>query len=80
MKDKQEVITKFNEQVNMSADELENWLQTDECHRAGTGVGLESGKKIVEILRSNPNKDPGQYKAVRAARFAQKRLKRPSLD
>ena len=65
MKNKQEVIQKFNEQVNMSADELEKWLNSPESHKAGTGVGIESGRKIVEILRRNPNMDPDQFHEVR---------------
>jgi hypothetical protein len=64
MKDQKEVIEKFNQQVNMSAEELEKWLESPESHKAGTGVGLESGKKIIEILRRNPNMDPDQYAEV----------------
>ena len=64
MKGRQEVIEKFNEQVNMSADELKKWLDSPECHKAGTGVGIESGKKIVDILSHNPSKDPSRYSDV----------------
>ena len=59
-----EVIALFNEQVNMSSDELEEWLERPESKKAGTGVGLESGARIVEILRSNPNRDPDAYTEV----------------
>ena len=56
-----ETIEKFNEQVNMSVEELQEWLDSDDSKKAGTGVGEESGRKIVEILRKNPNKDPKTY-------------------
>ncbi|KAJ3478880.1 hypothetical protein NLI96_g9454 [Meripilus lineatus] len=56
-----EIIEKFNEQVNMSAEEIEEWLKNPESKKAGTGVGIESGRKIIEILRRNPEKDPGSY-------------------
>ncbi|KZT27504.1 hypothetical protein NEOLEDRAFT_1161467 [Neolentinus lepideus HHB14362 ss-1] len=61
VKPKSEVIEKFNDRVNMSAEELEEWLDGDKSKEAGTGVGLESAKKIAEILKRNPNKNPEQY-------------------
>ncbi|GHJ84987.1 hypothetical protein NliqN6_1389 [Naganishia liquefaciens] len=69
VKSKEEVISQFNEYVNMTADELEEWLKSDESESAGwpkegadgETVGHDSGKKITEILRSNPNKDPSKY-------------------
>jgi hypothetical protein len=63
-----EVIALFNEQVNMSADELEKWLGDPQSRDAGTGVGIESGRRIVEILRKNPTKNPDAYDEVRAPR------------
>ncbi|KAI0299854.1 hypothetical protein BC826DRAFT_906067 [Russula brevipes] len=56
-----ELIALFNEQVNMSADELETWLDDPQSRKAGTGVGIESGRRIVEILRKNPSKSPDGY-------------------
>jgi Protein of unknown function (DUF3140) len=61
-----EVIALFNEQVNMTAHELEKWLQDPQSRDAGTGVGIESGRRIVEILRKNPTKNPDAYDEVRA--------------
>ncbi|PIL31223.1 hypothetical protein GSI_05921 [Ganoderma sinense ZZ0214-1] len=61
MKSKEEVIAQFNEEVNMTAEELEAWLEDPKSEEAGTGVGIESGHKIVEILKKNPEKDPEQY-------------------
>lgn len=60
-----EVIALFEEQVNMTADELETWLDNPQSHKAGTGVGIESGRRIVEILRKNPDKNPDGYDEVR---------------
>lgn len=59
-----EVIALFNEQVNMTADELEKWLEDPQSRDAGTGVGIESGRRIVEILRKNPTKNPDGYDEV----------------
>lgn len=65
MKSKEEVIAQFNETVNMSAEELESWLSDPQSKKAGTGVGLESGKRIKEILKKNPTMDPNGYDEVR---------------
>lgn len=69
MKDNQEVIEEFNKLVNMTASELETWLKSKDSGEAGWSkddesgetVGHESGRKITEILKSNPNKDPKKY-------------------
>jgi hypothetical protein len=62
-----EVIAIFNEQVNMTADELEAWLDDTRSREAGTGVGIESGRRIVEILCKNPERKPDRYDEVRAS-------------
>ncbi|MFP3715151.1 DUF3140 domain-containing protein [Puerhibacterium sp. TATVAM-FAB25] len=47
----------FDEAVNMTASELERWLETDESKSVGQSddggesVGHESGRRIVELLR-----------------------------
>ncbi|TFK56422.1 hypothetical protein OE88DRAFT_1618864 [Heliocybe sulcata] len=56
-----EVIEQFNDKVNMSAEELQEWVDGDKSKKAGTGVGLESAKKITKILEKNPEKDPEGY-------------------
>ncbi|KIJ66506.1 hypothetical protein HYDPIDRAFT_109548 [Hydnomerulius pinastri MD-312] len=61
VKSKDDTIADFNKQVNMTMEELESWLKSEQSHKAGTGVGLESGAKIVEILRKNPDMDPEKY-------------------
>ncbi|KAM3512518.1 hypothetical protein MY11210_003861 [Beauveria gryllotalpidicola] len=69
MKDSKEVIQDFNKLVNMSASELETWLKSPDSGEAGwpkddndgETVGHESGRKITEILKSNPSKDAEKY-------------------
>lgn len=64
VKSREEVIAEFHEDVNMTAEELEKWLEDPKSTEAGTGVGIESGHKIIEILRKNPDKDPEKYDEV----------------
>ncbi len=58
-KDRQQIIEEFDEAVNMTRKELEDWLQTDESQSvgqsdgSGESKGHESGRKIVEILEKN---------------------------
>ena len=56
-KSDEQVVEEFNEAVNMSRRELEEWLQTDESKSVGQGdgesKGHRSGRKIVEILGKN---------------------------
>lgn len=71
MKGKEEVIAEFNEYVNMTAEELESWLKSDDSNSAGwpkddaegngETVGHDSGRRITEILRENPKKEFEKY-------------------
>ncbi|RDA88620.1 hypothetical protein CP532_5877 [Ophiocordyceps camponoti-leonardi (nom. inval.)] len=71
MKDQATVVREFNELVNMTASELKKWLKSDDSQSAGwpkdgekddgESVGHDSGRKIIEILESNPEKDPESY-------------------
>ncbi|PCH34454.1 hypothetical protein WOLCODRAFT_95462 [Wolfiporia cocos MD-104 SS10] len=61
VKSREDVIAQFSELVNMSAEELQAWLDNPKSEKAGTGVGIESGHKIIEILKKNPDKDPEKY-------------------
>jgi hypothetical protein len=71
VKDSKDVIADFNSYVNMTADELEGWLKSDDSNSAGwpkesgeaegETVGHDSGRKIVEILRANPQKKEDKY-------------------
>jgi hypothetical protein len=57
--DRQQTIDEFDDAVNMTRKELEDWLQTDESKSVGQSdaggesKGHESGRKIVEILEKN---------------------------
>lgn len=58
-KSDEQMIEEFNEAVNMSPKELEDWLETEESKSVGQSEGggeskgHESGRKIVEILKKN---------------------------
>lgn len=47
--DHDQVWKDFGEAVNMTASELEKWLKTKESKESGTGVGHDSGERIVAI-------------------------------
>src|SRR4028119_1625052 len=57
--DRQQTVDEFEESVNMTRKELEDWLQTDESKSVGQSdgggesKGHESGRKIVELLEKN---------------------------
>lgn len=57
--DRQQIIEDFNESLNMTRRELEEWLQTEESRSVGQSdgggesTGHRSGRKIVEILEKN---------------------------
>ncbi|KAL7624280.1 hypothetical protein AAE478_005840 [Parahypoxylon ruwenzoriense] len=74
VKNEQTVIEEFNELVNMSASDLEGWLKEGVSGSAGWSksdgsdetIGHESnengsGRKIIEILKKNPDGEPGKY-------------------
>jgi hypothetical protein len=58
-KSNEQVVQEFDEAVNMTRKELEEWLQTDESKSVGQSdggsesKGHKSGRKIVEILKKN---------------------------
>lgn len=64
-KSDEQVMEEFDETVNMSVDELEKWLETDESKSVGQSddggesKGHESGRRIVEILEKD-NEDISQ--------------------
>lgn len=55
--ERQKILDEFNENVNMTRKQLEDWLQTDESKSVGQGEGEskghESGHRIVELLEKN---------------------------
>ena len=54
---RRQTIDEFEESVNMTRKELEDWLQTDESKSVGQGEGgskgHESGRRIVGLLGKN---------------------------
>ena len=56
--DRDEVVGEFGDLVNMPPARLEKWLDSDESRSVGQkdgggeSVGHESGRRIVEILRT----------------------------
>ncbi len=54
--DRQQIVEQFDQTVNMTRKELEEWLRTDESKSVGQSdgggesKGHESGRRIVEIL------------------------------
>ncbi|KAI4235060.1 MAG: hypothetical protein LQ349_003408 [Xanthoria aureola] len=69
VKDNETVIKEFNELINMTSSELKEWLMEgqsessgwDKGDGSGETVGHESGRKIIQILEKNPDKNPDQY-------------------
>ena len=59
--DRAKVAADFARSVNMSADQLEQWLETPESREVGEkkdggeSIGHASGRRIVQILRSRPD-------------------------
>ncbi|KAK9417597.1 putative Meiosis protein SPO22/ZIP4 like-domain-containing protein [Seiridium unicorne] len=57
----------FNELVNMSASDLETWLKEESSESAGwskedgSGETIGHERKIIDILKKNPKKDPEKY-------------------
>lgn len=58
-KSREEIWEEWRDLVNMAPQELEDWLQTDESQEVGAdsgdgeSTGHKSGKRIVEIKRTN---------------------------
>ncbi|MFD4031178.1 DUF3140 domain-containing protein [Streptomyces sp. NPDC058637] len=56
--DRQETLDRFSEAVNMTAGELEKWLDTDRSRDVGQkdgggeSTGHASGRRIIELLRT----------------------------
>jgi hypothetical protein len=71
--DRDKVLREFRGAVNMTAGELEAWLDTDESRKVGwrrpgaqESVGHASGRRIVAILRTaEPALDDDDYRHMR---------------
>ena len=55
--DRQQIVDEFDDAVNMTRKQLEDWLETDESQSVGQGngesKGHESGRRIVKLLEKN---------------------------
>lgn len=68
----------------MSASDLEKWLKSPDSESSGwskddgsgESIGHESGRKIVEILKKNPKKDPESYDQGEYSSYFEMRSKR----
>jgi len=58
-KSKQDIYEEFNDLVNMTSNELEKWLKTEDSKSVGQdsgdgeAIGHKSGKRILEIKSKN---------------------------
>jgi len=56
-KDVKSVIDEFQQVINMTPEELESWLDTDESKEVGQkegeeeSIGHKSGKRIIQLLQ-----------------------------
>ena len=59
--DTKSVIDDFHQLVNMTAKEIESWLETEESKEVGQkdggdeSIGHKSGKRIIELLHKKDN-------------------------
>ena len=66
-----DTAAEFGEAVNMTAKELERWLETDESQSAGQKngggdtTGHASGRRIVELLRTKSDLTEDDYAHMR---------------
>jgi hypothetical protein len=88
-KNQDEVEKQFADAVNMSATELEKWLETDESQSVGAGdkgsesTGHESGRRIVEILRKEKSDrdDDDEQQMKRTVSYVHRHLaQKPSKE
>ena len=73
--DRKQVARDFREAVNMSSEELRDWLQTDESKRVGwrapgetngESIGHASGRRILAILaKSEAQRTDADYAHMR---------------
>ena len=88
--EQKELRRKFEDAVNMSPKELENWLQTEESQKVGwtregesEAIGHKSGRRIVEIKRKKVSElDEDDYAHMRkVAGYVHRHMaQRPSGD
>ena len=83
--DRDSIRTRFLAAVNMSADELEAWLETEDSRRVGfrrnggESVGHASGRRIVRLLRHGAKTDEDYAHMRKVAGFvARHRAQEPA--
>ena len=88
-RDLDDVWDEWKDTVNMTAAELESWLETDESQSVGQSedggesTGHRSGRRIVEILRTNKpdlDDDDVQHMAKVVGYVHRHQAQRPSGD
>ena len=85
---RKQIRARFGRAVNMSAAEIERWLDTKEAKAVGfkppgarTSVGRQSGKKIVRLLRGGPRSDEDYRHMQKVAGYvARHTAQRPAGD
>ena len=61
-KDVKSAIAEFHQVVNMTPEEIESWLETEESKEVGQkkdddeSIGHKSGRRIIELLQKKENK------------------------
>ncbi|ODQ54767.1 hypothetical protein SAICODRAFT_17756 [Saitoella complicata NRRL Y-17804] len=68
MSEKATVVKNFLDVVNMTEDELAEWLETEESNSTGQlkpgqaeSIGHESGRHLLELMRCTYGSDPDTY-------------------
>ena len=82
-------LKEFHEAVNMTASEIERWLETDQSKEVGQkqdgegeSTGHQSGRHIIEMLHSKEDYSTGDYAQMRrVVSYVHRHLaQRPSGD
>lgn len=81
------VERRFFKAVNMSAEDLRNWLATDESKSVGftysgtsESVGRQSARKIIRILENGPRDTDEKHMRKVLGYIARHKAQRPKRD
>ncbi len=81
--ERDEAYSALKSSINMTASEIESWLEKDDSRMAGTGVGHANGTKLVGLLRKKKgdwtSADVGLAKKV-SAYIARHKGEGPAMD
>jgi hypothetical protein len=62
MRTREETLQRFEKLVNMTAEQLREWLADRRSRMAGTGEGLDSGRRLVGMLERGAERwTPGEW-------------------